>query len=599
MRSKWIAYLLWFVGGFGWFGLHNFYLDRPLRGVIWIFTQGLFWIGSVYDLFTIHITVDKINAKIELDKINAQIELNKINTQIELDNNNRIRSEIQKSQNLISDSLGDLKFKVSIKSQSSNQEYLSKSYKLSNIDSLKNSSQRNKIDGVEYVDNKEAKPFDFSNDSQTESIVENNYGYDSYYDKTHFKELDISEKDKELIQFYFSSHRKFVEIKFCDIETFKLTLHLYNHLQTLLQSRELSLDETLTEKQNKRNIERKKEYKKLYGYIPEWFTNEGYSSEKSKLLGALQDISEYTLRVAYNYNRTIDTDYSYSFLKKEYNFDSYYIEKVIGFYSVKKPDLEAEIELNEHCPIRWKAEIKSIDVLQFDDLVNRNQKNRNLYKVLHKCCKLSVIQSERNLAIKYMLLSIQKSPKKKDRPKFTTTELKKLFPNKPDVNKFNDFVKTINKDTSLNEIQLFSMDFYHKKIIISNEAVKKAHQKHEAISSQIGEYLKDEDSSEEPDQASEIVKKKSKKVSTLEDIFIENTTGVEFEKEEKQLIDFVRSKKIVTIKQLQEFSKKKKIRFKKIINSINQKVYEVEEEILISNDDDEYVFDNDVYKEIT
>lgn len=581
MKSKWVAYLLWFVGGFGWFGLHNFYLGRPWRGVIWIFTQGLFWMGSIYDLFTIHITVDKINTKVELDY------------------NDRIRRENQKSQNLIRDSLRDLKFKVSIKSQSSNQEYSSKSYKLSNTGSLKDSSQSNNIHGVEYVDNSEAKPFDFSNDSQTELTVENNYEYDSYYDKTHFKELDLSEKDKELIQFYFSSHRKFVEIRFCDIATFKLTLHLYKHLQTLFESRGLNFDKEIEDKETKRQEDRRKDYEEQFGYIPEWINNQHYYSAKSSLLGHLRNIAENALRREYKYNRNVETDYSFSFLKQEYNFLRVYIEKVIGFYSIEKPDLKAEIELNEHCPIRWKEEIKSIDVLRFEDLVDRNQKNRNLYKVLHKCSKLSVIQSERNLAIKYMLLSIQKSPKKKDRPKFTTTELKKLFPNKPDINKFNDFVKTVINDTPLKEIEFFSEDFYHKKIIISDDAVKKAHQKHEAISSQIGEYLKDEDSFEELEKESRIVKERPKKLSKLNDIFNENTLGVEFEKDEEQLIDFIKSKQTVPAKELQEFSKKNKIRFKKIINSINQKVYEVEEEILISNADDKYIFDNDVYKEIS
>lgn len=76
MKSKGIAYLLWFVGIFGILGLHRFYLGKIGTGVLWFFTGGLFGIGSLIDLFTLGSKVDNYNTKEELKTIRANALLN-------------------------------------------------------------------------------------------------------------------------------------------------------------------------------------------------------------------------------------------------------------------------------------------------------------------------------------------------------------------------------------------------------------------------------------------------------------------------------------------------------------------------------------------
>lgn len=49
-HSKAIGYLLWI---FGFTGAHRFYFGKPLSGLIWFFTAGLFGIGWLIDLFLI------------------------------------------------------------------------------------------------------------------------------------------------------------------------------------------------------------------------------------------------------------------------------------------------------------------------------------------------------------------------------------------------------------------------------------------------------------------------------------------------------------------------------------------------------------------
>lgn len=49
-HSAAIGYLLWI---FGCFGAHRFYFGRPISGLIYFFTFGLFFIGWIVDLFLI------------------------------------------------------------------------------------------------------------------------------------------------------------------------------------------------------------------------------------------------------------------------------------------------------------------------------------------------------------------------------------------------------------------------------------------------------------------------------------------------------------------------------------------------------------------
>jgi TM2 domain-containing membrane protein YozV len=64
MKNKGIAYLLWFVGGFGTLGLHRFYMGKTGTGLLWLFTGGLGIVGSVYDLLTMDDQVREVNNRI-------------------------------------------------------------------------------------------------------------------------------------------------------------------------------------------------------------------------------------------------------------------------------------------------------------------------------------------------------------------------------------------------------------------------------------------------------------------------------------------------------------------------------------------------------
>jgi hypothetical protein len=61
--STGIAYLLWFISGFGALGFHRFYLGKIGTGLLYIITGGLFGIGCVYDLITLPLQVREANLR--------------------------------------------------------------------------------------------------------------------------------------------------------------------------------------------------------------------------------------------------------------------------------------------------------------------------------------------------------------------------------------------------------------------------------------------------------------------------------------------------------------------------------------------------------
>ncbi len=53
-----IGYILWI---FGFLGAHRFYYGRPITGTLYLFTLGLFFIGVIYDFWTLNEQIDLIN----------------------------------------------------------------------------------------------------------------------------------------------------------------------------------------------------------------------------------------------------------------------------------------------------------------------------------------------------------------------------------------------------------------------------------------------------------------------------------------------------------------------------------------------------------
>ncbi len=75
MAKNTTAYLLWCCSLFGLSGIHRFYLGKPISGIIYFCTLGLFGIGQFIDLFLIPGLVEKKQLKEQLGILHAQTDV--------------------------------------------------------------------------------------------------------------------------------------------------------------------------------------------------------------------------------------------------------------------------------------------------------------------------------------------------------------------------------------------------------------------------------------------------------------------------------------------------------------------------------------------
>ena len=65
-----VGYLMW---GLGFTGLHRFYFGKPLTGILWFFTGGLFLIGWIVDLFLIPAMAHSANRRYRNGRIDHTV----------------------------------------------------------------------------------------------------------------------------------------------------------------------------------------------------------------------------------------------------------------------------------------------------------------------------------------------------------------------------------------------------------------------------------------------------------------------------------------------------------------------------------------------
>jgi TM2 domain-containing membrane protein YozV len=65
-----VGYLLWVLG---FTGAHRFYFGKPLTGILWFFTGGLFLIGWIIDFFFIPAMADEAERRYPLGRIDYAV----------------------------------------------------------------------------------------------------------------------------------------------------------------------------------------------------------------------------------------------------------------------------------------------------------------------------------------------------------------------------------------------------------------------------------------------------------------------------------------------------------------------------------------------
>jgi TctA family transporter len=94
MKSKGTAFFLCLFGFIGLAGFQHFYMGKIFKGLIWLFTAGIFGLGTLIDLFTIGGQVDNHNTKLELKTIRAHALAGNQNQTIIHNNNDNNNNQV-------------------------------------------------------------------------------------------------------------------------------------------------------------------------------------------------------------------------------------------------------------------------------------------------------------------------------------------------------------------------------------------------------------------------------------------------------------------------------------------------------------------------
>jgi len=641
MKKKWVAYLFWLISGFGWFGLHNFYLNRPWRGVIWIFTKGLFWFGSAYDLLTIHKTVDEINSNYyPYIPVSSKSWLKGIFTMEDKDFITPPKTKSQDTQlsnitteekkvGAISDNEDFLHLdEIDIPKLDTGQNTYSKS-ELKNLFDLKieggrislttsnkskednSKTTENKEEDVEYISQKPTPTFDFSRNSKPQNDKEKAASqaeakYKSAWEQHCNERIDyysaktkLSEKDIDSIKDYRRGGTVFSRIEFCDVELLKLTLHLFNDLIALYKEKGIDYGVVLkddSDKVYKSYLEGYKySYTRFYGLWdvgPQfWYVGE---TIKGQILLDFKHIAEDTLRKKYRYSRSLEEYLLDNKLEAEHNYSKQRLEVALESFQYTMPDLDAEILLNKHSRPRWKTEIDNISIQEYDELLVRNAQNKSLQMVYHKCAKYCLKAKNHNKAIEYMLTAKKVALNNKSKqPTLLKGERKLLFRSEAEIEKYDSYHSSVNKDTDLKAIKDFANGFYHRKVILSKEEIQKAEEKNKAVSGVVNKYIEEDEDVIEVPVKSEPIEKES-----LSDILNASQTEVNFTESELSIINYLVDLDEVTSADLEALCKSKGIRLNKLFVSINKKTYELHEDPLLGLEDGLYTIDKELQNEI-
>ena len=334
---------------------------------------------------------------------------------------------------------------------------------------------------------------------------------------------------------------------------------------------------------------------------------------KANKSGILEDIfkhCENIVREKYEHKRKLD-QYFINRTKKS-NEDLF--KKLIDYIEKAKPDIlenipvpdeKTEIELNSQNTTRWKNKLERLKnnyndpVMFYKQIIllgELNKKNPSIENIFLDASKLMVSRDKiiaLELYLRYIYhdaLSVSFSNKK-----LTTTTQKKLFKNQDQIIEFEkiveDLIKSRDLNSSLEKLRLI-FEVKRKEVKLNQNKILKVQRQHTGTVDLLNEYLNDDE---------ENVKEIGLNIGN-DTIQIEKSVSNEemkFTETQILLLELFKNSKYKFLQSdVDLFAKSKNILKNYLIDSINEKCYEIIDDILIEEMDEFYVINEDHFKKI-
>ena len=415
------------------------------------------------------------------------------------------------------------------------------------------------------------------------------------------KKLNLSNFQTELLNFRCPSNT-FCLIEFNLLNVVNVYLKILEGFYRELEEQNISFQEEI----NRISAIKNEHY--MFSYD----NNSEYHMKANKS-GILEDIfkhCENIVREKYEHKRKLD-QYFINRTKKS-NEDLF--KKLIDYIEKAKPDIlenipvpdeKTEIELNSQNTTRWKNKLERLKnnyndpVMFYKQIIllgELNKKNPSIENIFLDASKLMVSRDKiiaLELYLRYIYhdaLSVSFSNKK-----LTTTTQKKLFKNQDQIIEFEkiveDLIKSRDLNSSLEKLRLI-FEVKRKEVKLNQNKILKVQRQHTGTVDLLNEYLNDDE-----ENVKEIGLNIGNDTIQIEKSF--SNEEMKFTETQILLLELFKNSKYKFLQSdVDLFAKSKNILKNYLIDSINEKCYEIIDDILIEEMDEFYVINEDHFKKI-
>jgi len=431
--------------------------------------------------------------------------------------------------------------------------------------------------------------------------------------KKYKTKLNLSAQEAKWLNKFWNHSNVFNAISGCEIEIVRLFLSSVKKLNKKLKAEGTTLDQEIAPLKKMTSDFEKSQADYWYGYDE---IHAGDSAE-TEAYCFIYKMAEMVIREQWNHKRKISASfYSRSAEVKE-KFDqrlgAMIQEMVISLIpTIGQPDEETEIALNEATTTRWKiyfekitGQASTVDHAETFAALYRlgelNSRNPSVEQVYYEASKFAA-SIDKTEALKFYLHYVWADLNSTviDNKQLNKTIQKKLFSTEDQLNIFqtiiNNLVDSRNFPLALMEVE----NVYRAKrktIKLSSEAIQRVQDQHSGTVDKLNEYLQDEEELLQITVPKQVTQETA--VTTAVPTAEISPTGIALETFQKECLQlFTENNFSVGFAAIEIFAKSKAMFKNQLIDGINERCYELVDDMLIEETEDGYEINPDYYQKI-
>lgn len=417
------------------------------------------------------------------------------------------------------------------------------------------------------------------------------------------KKMNLTKEEAEMLSHIWLSSSAFMNIEFCRKQVIRLYLEMVKELRKAYTQAGTSTEkefpiilDVIARKQNRYHLNSPN-----YNYV---------ITHDDPLYMYLTRYGENLLRDIYGNTRKIN-------LETYYNQEQVKLilqERIFNYLEPKIPailerleplDEASEIELNAGNPARWRNQVAEVFgnhnsdecLLKLENIVRLNIKNPSLDLLFYDLSRnLTTINKTQSLVYYFKHLHFALEHKKVFKL-LTAAQRKQLFATPEQTLLFttyvNDFIKAPNLD--LESAIKYAMDFYktvRKKIVLDTSSIELAESQDSLTTERLAQYLSEDDDVPIIADHDEITPETTKLIRTA-------SYQIQLNPAADRLLEFFKEKEfILSTESVDAFCKNEGMMPGSLINNINESCYDLLDDLLIENSDDNYTVNKNYYHQI-